>query len=202
MSDKEHWTTAHKHHMPKQNQGQITRRDAVNIISYIKCIMYREYYVSNTSYHITKHWIKWYITHQIEKKRENSRKSSNTTSFQSHQTQLHQLNTQSSSLQHHLRHQVQHFVLQSPQHRHNTQEKAGKHVPTRFKPLPPHLTPSTSRSRRTQLKTRCPCGLSARRPAAACPRPISSRCRRQSLWRRGGGDVNRCKIQPIYSSTK
>ncbi len=50
------------------------------------------------------------------------------------------------------------------------------HVPSRFNPLPPHLTPRTSRSRRTQLTSRSSCDLSARRPAAACSRPISSRC--------------------------
>jgi len=71
---------------------------------------------------------------------------------------------------------------------------AGKHVPTRFKPRPHHLTPRTSRSRRTQLKSRCSCGLSARRAVDGRRRPISSRCCRKSLWRRGGGDVNRCRI--------
>jgi hypothetical protein len=33
---------------------------------------------------------------------------------------------------HHLDHQEQHFDLQTSQHRNNIQEKARKHVPTRF----------------------------------------------------------------------
>ena len=58
----------------------------------------------------------------------------------------------------------------------------------------PHLTPSTSRSSRTQLKSRRSCDLSILQPAASLQHPIFSRCCRQSLWRRGGGMVSSCKI--------
>ncbi len=118
--------------------------------------------------------------------------------FQKHPKQTHFIPTTATSSQrkqsqypYHLHHHARHFALQTSQHRHNIQEKARKHVPSRFNPLPPHLTPSTSRSRRTQLTSLCSCDLSARRPAAACSRPISSRCYMkmiqmglQSLWQK------------------
>ena len=65
-----------------------------------------------------------------------------------------------------------------------------------------HLTPSTSRSSRTQLTSRCPCDLSAPRPAAARRPPIFSRCGRQSLWRRGGGWSAAAEYEPKYCLNK
>ena len=65
--------------------------------------------------------------------------------------------------------------------------------------LSAHLTPSTSRSSRTQLTSRCPCDLSAPRPAALSSRPTPSQCCRQSLRRRGGGDGK--QLQNINRNT-
>ena len=68
--------------------------------------------------------------------------------------------------------------------------------------LSSHLTPSTSRSSRTQLTSRRPCDLSAPRPAAARPRPKFSRCGRKSLWRRGGGWSAAAEYEPKYCVNK
>ena len=68
--------------------------------------------------------------------------------------------------------------------------------------LSSHLTPSTSRSSRTQLTWRRSCDLSAPRPAAARPRPRFSRCSRQSLWRRGGGWSAAAEYEPKYCVNK
>ena len=148
-------------------------------------------------YRITSHYSTCY--HMIKQKsncksHETIAKPSNTYSFHSHHTnsiRKHQIFvavTPSSSSNATL-------ILNASQHRHGMREMAGKQVPTRFKPRPHHLTPSTSRSRRTQLNSRGSCGLSARRAVDGRRRPISSRCSHENLRRRGGGDVNRCKIQ-------
>ena len=68
--------------------------------------------------------------------------------------------------------------------------------------LSSHLTPSTSRSSRTQLTSLLSCDLSAPRPAAARRPPIFSPCCPKSLWRRGGGWSEAAQYEPKYCLNK
>ena len=131
----------------------------------------------NVSFCITTHFIASFKQKSNCKSHETIAKPSTTSSFHSHHNifiRKYQFVVAEKSSNAKL-------ILNASQHRHSMREMAGKHVPTRVKPLPPHLTPSTSRSRRTQLTSLPSCGLSARRAVDGRRRPISSRCCRQSL---------------------
>ena len=185
-----------KHRCNRTCQHRSTRSDSRHVTSrHIVSHHTIPYHIM--PYRITSHYSTCY--HMIKQKsncksHETIAKQSNTYSFHSHHTnsiRKHQIFvavTPSSSSNATL-------ILNASQHRHSMQEMAGKQVPTRFKPRPHHLTPSTSRSRRTQLKSLPSCGLSARRAVDGRRRPISARYCPKNLRRRGGGDVNNhCKI--------